>query len=310
MAIGNRARIAALLFAAACILQFAGLSYSIALRRAVEGAGSIFIAKSVGVPIRVGMSQYIAVVFLAISFAGFAILMIREGDSKVARSNGIVAAVLSAIGLGIGVSTSESLDIINGSLTGLSILFALVAAWTINTVPRTKTIQPFRLSTLQITTTAVFSGLTAALTSISFVPSPTGGYTHIGDTMIFTAALLFGSRVGGLSGAIGAVVVDLYTGYDRWFISIPAHGLEGIIAGFGRGRKVPVQVVLLVVAGIVMASTYFYMNVFIRGLPVALVSYVRDLFGQAGISLILSLLVSRAVQRIMPSLFPKLAYKS
>jgi len=58
-----------------------------------------------------------------------------------------------------------------------------------------------------------------------------------------------------------------------------------------------------------MASTYFYLNVFIRGLPVALVSYVRDLFGQAGISLILSLIVTRSVQRIMPELFPKLTAK-
>ena len=83
-----------------------------------------------------------------------------------------------------------------------------------------------------------------------------------------------------MSGAIGAVVADLYTGYDRWFISIPAHGLEGIIAGFARGRRLTVQVALLIIAGFVMASTYFYLNVFIRGLPVALISYVRDLFGQ------------------------------
>ena len=112
-----------------------------------------------------------------------------------------------------------------------------------------------------------------------------------------------------MSGAIGAVAADLYTGYDRWFISIPAHGLEGIIAGFACGRRVTVQVAFLIVAGFVMASIYFYLNVVIRSFPVALVSYVRDFFGQAGISLILSLIVARSVRRIMPGLFPKLTAK-
>jgi uncharacterized membrane protein len=301
--------VAAASFAAAGVLQFAALSYSVALRRAVEGAGSVFIEKAVGVPIRVAMSQYIMTVFLAISCAAFAILMIRAGDSKVARSNGLGAGFLAAIGLFVGMLTGQPLDPISGFLAGLSIVFALLGAWIVGKLPRTKVFQPLRLSTLQVTTSAVFAGLTAALTSFIAVPSPTGGYTGIGDTMIFVAALLFGPRVGGLSGAIGAVAADLYTGYDRWFISIPAHGLEGIIAGFARGRRVTVQVALLVIGGFVMASSYFYLNVFIRGLPVAVISYVRDLFGQAGISLILSLIVARSVQRIMPGLFPKLTSK-
>jgi len=256
------------------------------------------------------MSQYIMTLFLAISFAAFAILMVRAGDSKVAKSNGLGTGVLAAIGLFVGMFTGEPLDPINGLLAGVSIVFAFLGAWIVGKLPRTKIFQPLRLSTLQVTTTAVFSGLTAALTSLFVVPSPTGGYTAIGDTMIFVAALLFGPRVGGLSGAIGAVAADLYTGYDRWFISIPAHGLEGIIAGFARGKRLTVQVALLAIAGFIMASTYFYLNVFIRGLPVALISYVRDLFGQAGISLILSMIVARSVQRIMPALFPKLTART
>jgi uncharacterized membrane protein len=297
------------MFAAAGILQFAALSYSVALRRVVAGAGSVFIAEAVDVPIRIAMSQYIMIVFLAITCAAFAVLMVRAGDSKVAKSNGLGCGALAAIGLFVGMFTGEPLDPINGFLAGLSIVLALSGAWVVGKLPRRKVFEPLRLSTLQVTTTAVFAGLTAALTSLFVVPSPTGGYTAIGDTMIFVAALLFGPRVGGLSGAIGAVAADLYTGYDRWLISIPAHGLEGIIAGFARGRRVSVQVVLLVIAGFVMASIYFYLNVFIRGFPVALISYVRDLFGQAGISLILSLIIARSVRRIMPGLFPKLTAK-
>lgn len=273
------------------------------------GAGSVFIAEAVGVPIRIAMSQYIMIVFLTISCAAFAIFMVRAGDSKVAKSNGLGSGALAVVGLFVGMFTGEPLDPINGFMMGLSIVFAFFGAWIAGKLPRRKAFQPLRLSTLQVTTTAVFSGLTAVFTSLIFIPSPTGGYTGIGDTIIFVAALLFGPRVAGLSGAIGAVAADLYTGYDRWFISIPAHGLEGIIAGFARGKRVTVQVAFLIVAGFVMASTYFYLNVVIRGFPVALVSYVRDFFGQAGISLILSLIVARSVRRIMPGIFPKLTAK-
>ena len=209
------------------------------------------------------------------------------------------------VGLLVGLWTGVPLDAINGLLMGCSVVLVFLGSWIVQEVPRTRIFQPFRLSTLQITTTAVFSGLTAALTSLLLVPSPTGGYTSIGDVMVFVAALLFGSRVGGLSGAIGAVTADLYTGYDRWFLSIPAHGLEGIIAGFARGRRISVQVVSLAIAGFVMASVYFYVNIFIRGLPVALISYARDLFGQAGISLILSVIVARSVQRTLQGHSPR-----
>jgi hypothetical protein len=54
------------------------------------------------------------------------------------------------------------------------------------------------LTPLEIAIVAIFSALTAVLTSMTgaIFPSPTGGYTHIGDTAINVAALLFGVKVG------------------------------------------------------------------------------------------------------------------
>ena len=40
-----------------------------------------------------------------------------------------------------------------------------------------------------------------------------------------------------------------------------------------------------------MASTYFIVNVFLKGYPLALISFVRDLFIQAGVSMIIALFV-------------------
>lgn len=159
-----------------------------------------------------------------------------------------------------------------------------------------------RFSTIETASIAVFSALTASATAFTgqFFPSPTGGYTHIGDSVIFIASLMYGPKVGALVGAIGAVAADLYVGYPRWFISIPAHGLEGFIAGLGRGRKMYVQILLCLLGGVVMALIYFYVNIFIKGLGPALISLFRDVFGQVAVSLIITVIIKPVLSKISP----------
>ena len=55
-------------------------------------------------------------------------------------------------------------------------------------------------------------------------------------------------------------------------------------------------------AGFVMATVYFFVNVFIKGYPIAIISYVRDLFGQALVSIVLVLVLTKASEKALPSL--------
>jgi len=57
-----------------------------------------------------------------------------------------------------------------------------------------------------------------------------------------------------------------------------------------------------VFAGFVMATVYFFVNVFIKGYPIAIISYVRDLFGQALVSIVLGLVLTKASEKALPSL--------
>ncbi|MEM1509274.1 MAG: ECF transporter S component [Thermofilaceae archaeon] len=148
-----------------------------------------------------------------------------------------------------------------------------------------------------IAVSSLFSALTAVLTYFLKVPSPTGGYTHIGDTMIYLASLLFGVKVGATVGLIGPVIADLVTGYPRWYVTIVAHGVQGAIAGIGQGKKTHFQVFLMILSGIVMSLTYFAVNVFVKGLSPALVSLARDVFGQTLISVALALLLLKPLER-------------
>ena len=101
---------------------------------------------------------------------------------------------------------------------------------------------------------------------------------------------------------VGAVAADLYAGYPRWYVSILAHGLEGLIPGLAKGKSIPLQVISCVVGGFIMASTYFIVNVFIKGYPLAIVSYLRDLLIQAGVSVVLGVFIANTVKEILPRL--------
>jgi hypothetical protein len=89
--------------------------------------------------------------------------------------------------------------------------------------------------------------------------------------------------------------------YPRWFVTVLAHGSQGFVAGLGKGRNIVAQVVLLAISGLAMSTTYFFVNVFIKGYPVALISFARDLFGQSLVSIILGLLLTKSIEKTLPN---------
>lgn len=189
-----------------------------------------------------------------------------------------------------------------GTLLGVA-LFLGSAAISL-TIPPTQTLKGRMFTSVEVATVALFSALYAVTIVFTYqvypIPSPTGGYLHFGDFVVFTAALLFGVKVGGVAGAVGAVVADFYLAYPRWYVSIIAHGLEGVIPGLTKKRHPVVQIIALVIGGFLMASTYFFVNIFIKGYPLAVLSYLQDLFAQAGISIIIGFIVARVAKKALP----------
>jgi uncharacterized membrane protein len=155
-------------------------------------------------------------------------------------------------------------------------------------------------ATKEIALTAVLSAAYAAAIMLIIIPSPTGSYTQIRDFVVFASALLFGYRVGGSVGVIGAVAVDLFTGYPRWFVSIPAHFLEGFVPGLTKNKPFALQIISCVIGTFLMATTYFLVNIYIKGLALAAVSYARDLFVQGAVSIILAVAVVKTVKKVLP----------
>ncbi len=66
-------------------------------------------------------------------------------------------------------------------------------------------------------------GLLSALVAVStmMIKIPiisTEGYIHLGDSMIFLAAIMFGKRKGAIAAGLGSALADLLLGYTHWVI--------------------------------------------------------------------------------------------
>jgi uncharacterized membrane protein len=268
----------------------------------VLGMDSVFQELSLSGSMKVFISLYIFLGFSGVTLIFFGSYLLWKGYSRVSLISTSAGALLGLSTVTVpavyGVILPTALTI---ATTGSVIIVAVSAALSLR-IPTVTKPRVLLLSSVEIATVSIFSALYAIAILLVVIPSPTGGYTHIGDVVVFIAALLFGYKVGGLVGIIGSVVADLYTGYSRWFVSILAHGLEGVFAGLAKGRSLKIQVLMCVMGGFLMASTYFLINIFIKGLPLAVISYGRDLFAQAAISMILGITIANIIKRTLPQL--------
>jgi len=77
--------------------------------------------------------------------------------------------------------------------------------------------------------TALMMALVYIFTTTFKIPTPlTGGYTHLGDCMIFLAVMLLGRKNGTIAAAFGAALADLLGGYVVYVV--PTLIIKGIMA--------------------------------------------------------------------------------
>lgn len=104
---------------------------------------------------------------------------------------------------------------------------------------------------------AVVASLVLVATSFLKVPTPTG-YVHLGDGIIYAAAIAFGPSFAAVSGAVGSTLADVLGGYFIWapwtFI---IKGVAGLIIGkMGHGKSRSAQALSMVIAGVWTVAGY------------------------------------------------------
>lgn len=85
----------------------------------------------------------------------------------------------------------------------------------------------------QVTITCIFAALVciATMSFSVYVPS-TKGYFNVGETMIYTTALLFGPIIGGIAGGVGSMLSDILLGYYQYApATLIVKAVEGYVVG-------------------------------------------------------------------------------
>jgi uncharacterized membrane protein len=121
------------------------------------------------------------------------------------------------------------------------------------------------LSSRDLAAMGVFTAFVAVSTMmISAYVAVTGGYFNVGETMVYTAALLMGPVVGGFAGGVGSMLSDVALGYSVFAPgTLVIKGIEGLLVGYLAQRRFdPTSKMratsLAVVAGLILAIVVWW----------------------------------------------------
>jgi len=170
-------------------------------------------------------------------------------------------------------------------------------------------------SSLEFTSRLAIAGVFAALayvaTAIFIIPIPaTSGYFNLGETVIYIAALLFGSLVGAFSGGVGAAIADVFSGYSFFAPgTLVIKACEGTIVGF-LSRKLSEHgvesnlsaIVSVVIGGAEMVAGYFLYESIALGYGLVAAAEIPFNVVQMTVGLVVAVPVVRIVLRIFPQL--------
>ena len=149
--------------------------------------------------------------------------------------------------------------------------------------------------------TALFIALSYVATSVLMVPSPTGGYMNLGDTVVLLGAYLLGPVYGAIAGGVGPALADLLAGYG---VYVPAtliiKALMGLVAALlykALNKKNWALIVCAVAAEAIMVVGYCLFDGFLAGsLGAGLVGIPSNLV-QAAFGLAASTLLALALRK-------------
>ncbi|MDF2588845.1 MAG: hypothetical protein K0S41_2686 [Anaerocolumna sp.] len=133
--------------------------------------------------------------------------------------------------------------------------------------------------TLKIVLTALMAAMTCIATMVIKVPSPTGGYIHLGDGLVLLSGIILGPIYGGLAAGIGSMFADIFSGYVGFAAAtLIIKALAAIIGSIVYHLFIKLfhntiqKLIALVLAGIcggfIVTSGYFIFEGFIMGLGI------------------------------------------
>lgn len=151
----------------------------------------------------------------------------------------------------------------------------------------------------------VMAGLFAALgcvaTMVLQVPSPTGGYMNLGDTVVILGAYLLGPLYGAIAGGVGPALADLLSGYT---VYVPAtliiKAIMGVLAAVlyrAIGRNWWGVIACGIVAEIPMVVGYWLFDGLLAGSLAGSAAGIPSNLVQAAFGIVVSTLLTLALRK-------------
>ena len=161
--------------------------------------------------------------------------------------------------------------------------------------------------TRKLVMTALMAALIFAATYLIRIPNPaTGGYSHLGDCMIFLAVVMLGRRSGAAAAAIGGALSDLLAGAAVWIVpTLMIKYIMAFIMGSVMKRdpeKRYLQFVGAAAGGVFQVAAYTLVKVVLIGMAPAIASIpnvtIQTLVGLLIFMLLSDVLTKRIVRPV------------
>ena len=102
----------------------------------------------------------------------------------------------------------------------------------------TKNKKTSSIKTIDIVQVALMAAMAFVVTMFTQIPYGNKAVVHLGDAVVFIAALMFGKKKGFIAAAIGMCLFDISTPYAIWApVTFIAKGMMAYIAGSMAFRK-------------------------------------------------------------------------
>ena len=149
--------------------------------------------------------------------------------------------------------------------------------------------------------TGLFAALGCVATMVLQVPSPTGGYMNLGDTVVILGAYLLGPVWGAVAGGVGPALADLLSGYPMYVpATLVIKAVMGVVAAVlyrALGKKGWGVPVCAVAAEIPMVVGYCLFDGFLAGSLAGSAAGIPSNLVQAAFGIAASTLLALALRK-------------
>jgi len=164
-----------------------------------------------------------------------------------------------------------------------------------------------RIETKDLVITALLIALVYVTTNINvFIPfmGAKGGLVHLGNTALFTAAIVFGKKKGAIAGAVGMGLFDILSAWYIWApFTFVIRLVQGYIIGqivYAKGKNgdsIPLNLAALIISGVWMTAGYYVTEIILYGNWLAPMASIPGDIAQVVIGIAVSMPLSVALKK-------------